>query len=93
MEMARSFNKLNAEGGHGPKFLSDHPNPENHEHAIQQEARVLPERRYGSETGDFKHMKEALSKIREPRPKNPTTAESLRAENHSIGERSAAPLL
>jgi predicted Zn-dependent protease len=71
MEMARFFNKLNAQGGHGLQFLSDHPNPDNREHAIQQEVRALPQQRYGYQTGDFTRMKNAVAKIKEPKPKQP----------------------
>ncbi len=69
MEMARFFHKLNAQGGHGLQFLSDHPNPDNRERAIQQEARTLPRNSRGVETGDFKKMKAAVAKIQEPKPK------------------------
>jgi len=69
MEMANFFNKLNAQGGHGLQFLSDHPNPDNRERAIQQEARSLPRQRYGYQTGDFRRMKDVVAKIREPKPK------------------------
>jgi len=69
MEMARFFNKLNAQGGHGLQFLSDHPNPANRERAIQQEARALPQKSYGSETGDFRKMKAAVVQVHEPKPK------------------------
>jgi predicted Zn-dependent protease len=72
MEMARFFNKLNAQGGaHGElaQFFSDHPNPDNREKAIEQEARALPQQKYGYETGDFKRMKDVVKKIKEPKPK------------------------
>jgi Zn-dependent protease with chaperone function len=39
--MANMFKTLAAQGGGGPEFLSDHPNPGNREQRIQQEARVL----------------------------------------------------
>jgi predicted Zn-dependent protease len=71
MEMAGFFNKLNAQGGHGLQFLSDHPNPANRERAIQQEARALPQKRYSSETGEFKRMKAVVAKIQEPKLKPP----------------------
>jgi predicted Zn-dependent protease len=71
MEMARFFNKLNAQGGHGLQFLSDHPNPLNRERAIQQEARALPQKHYSSDSGEFKRMKEVVAKIQEPKPKPP----------------------
>ncbi|HUM04240.1 MAG TPA: M48 family metallopeptidase [Terriglobales bacterium] len=76
MEMARFFNKLNAANGPGKgfagsvaQFLSDHPNPDNRERAIEQEARLLPTKSYGYQTGDFKRMKDAVAKIKEPKPK------------------------
>ncbi len=70
MEMAHFFNKLNAEGGvRAPQFLSDHPNPDNREKAIEEEARLLPQHDYGYQTGDFKRMKEEVAKIHEPKPK------------------------
>src|SRR6201997_516946 len=57
IEMARFFNKLNAEGGsRAPQFLSDHPNPDNREKAIEQEIQKMPQRQYGYETGDFQKM-------------------------------------
>src|ERR1700747_403037 len=59
MEMARFFEKLNAQGSHGLQFLSDHPNPDNREKAIQEEAHRLPQQNYGYETGEFQRMKQA----------------------------------
>jgi predicted Zn-dependent protease len=75
-EMARFFEKLNAEGGQrAPQFLSDHPNPDNREKAIQEEAQRLPERNYGYQTGDFQRMKRAVGKIHEPKPPPPAQAQ------------------
>jgi beta-barrel assembly-enhancing protease len=72
MEMARFFNKLNAQGGgRGLQFLSDHPNPANRETAIDEEARSMPQKRYGYETGEFQRMKEEVAKIHEPPPPKP----------------------
>ncbi len=72
MEMARFFNKLSEQGGSSnsniAQFFSDHPNPGNREQAIEQEARSLPHRSYGYQSGDFQRMKAAVAKIREPRP-------------------------
>lgn len=77
MEMAHFFTKLNSLSnspgkgfaGSVAQFMSDHPNPDNREKAIEQEARVLPQRTYGYQTGDFKRMKEVVAKIHEPAPK------------------------
>jgi thiamine biosynthesis protein ThiS len=79
MEMARFFNKLgglsNSPGkgfaGSVAQFMSDHPNPDNREQAIEREASLLPQQTYGYQTGDFKRMKEVVGKIHEPAPKQP----------------------
>ncbi len=73
MEMAHFFTKLSSPGngmaGRVEEFLSDHPNPGNREKAIEEEARALPQQKYGYETGDFKKMKAAVMNIHEPKPK------------------------
>src|SRR5271157_3491204 len=75
MEMAKFFDKLNANGGSSaPQFLSDHPNPANREKAIEQEAARLPERTYGYETGKFQQMKKVVATIHEP-PDKPKPAQ------------------
>lgn len=75
MEMAHFFNKLGSPGkgmvGNVAQFLSDHPNPDNRERAIEQEARLLPQQKYGYESGEFKRMKGVVAKIHEPAPKPP----------------------
>src|SRR6267378_58869 len=69
-EMARFFEKLNGEGGQrAPQFLSDHPNPDNREKAIQEEAQRLPQQNYRYQTGQFQRMKQAVAQIHEPKPK------------------------
>ncbi len=44
--LADFFQKLATQGGEGPQFLSDHPNPGNREQAIQQEIANWPPKRY-----------------------------------------------
>ena len=69
-EMARFFNKLNSEGGSRPlQFLSDHPNPDNRERAIEQEISRMPQQNYGYKSGEFQKMKKLVAGIREPAPK------------------------
>ena len=47
VEMARFFEKLEAEGGsRGLEFFSSHPNPGNRVKAVQQELQYLPQRQY-----------------------------------------------
>lgn len=69
IEMARFFEKLEAEGGsRGPQFLSDHPNPGNRMKAIEAEIRAMPQRSYDTErTGDFSHIKSLVSGLPAPR--------------------------
>jgi beta-barrel assembly-enhancing protease len=70
LEMAKFFEKLNANGGSSAfQFLSDHPNPGNREKAIEQEAARLPEQTYGYQTGKFQQMKKVVATIHEPPPK------------------------
>jgi predicted Zn-dependent protease len=73
IEMARFFEKLSAQagaaGGAGLQFMSDHPNPDNRQRAIEEEVGRLPHRTYGYETGDFQRMKQVVAGIKEPKPK------------------------
>jgi predicted Zn-dependent protease len=72
IEMARFFEKLNAEGGQrAPQFLSDHPNPENRQKAIEEEITRLPQQSYGYQTGEFERMKQVVAKMHEPKPPAP----------------------
>jgi len=76
MEMARFFEKLNQQGGQRTiQFLSDHPNPENREKAIEQEVHRLPEQPYSYQTGDFQRMKAVIARVREPKPPAPAKAQ------------------
>ncbi len=72
-QMARFFEKLNAKGGFTTiQFFSDHPNPENRSKAIDDEARRLPQRSYGYQTGQFSQMKMEVANIHEASPKKPS---------------------
>lgn len=44
--MADFFNTLESQGGSGPQFMSDHPNPGNREEAIQKEIQGWPPEKY-----------------------------------------------
>ena len=68
IEMARFFDKLEAEGGaRAPQFLSSHPNPGNRKQAIENEIRQLPPRQYNADTGQLPRMKAIVARI--PAPK------------------------
>jgi hypothetical protein len=67
IEMARFFEKLEAEGGsRGPQFLSDHPNPGNRVKYVQEEIRYLPQRSYSADTGDLPRAKSLVGGLPPP---------------------------
>ncbi len=70
-QLAKFFEKLNSGSGGAStvQFFSDHPNPDNREKAIEQEAARLPTRSYGYQTGQFQQMKRVVTGIHEPAPK------------------------
>jgi hypothetical protein len=51
--LADFFKTLEAQGGAGPQFLSDHPNPGNREAAIQREIQEWPPIQYRTDSPDF----------------------------------------
>ncbi len=64
VEMARFFEKLEAEGGQRiPQFLSSHPNPGNRVKAVEDEIRLLPRREYTAGTGQFPRAKQIVEKL------------------------------
>lgn len=73
IEMARFFEKLEAESGKGnwlTNMMSDHPNPGNRQKRIQQEIQLMPARQYNGETGDFKRVQQitkGLPKMEKPK--------------------------
>jgi hypothetical protein len=78
IEMARFFEKLEAQGGHnGPQFLSDHPNPGNRVKAVSDEIRYLPQRSYDAQEGNLARMKAIVAELPPP-PKAPATGRNLK---------------
>jgi hypothetical protein len=68
IEMARFFEKIEAEGGaRGPQFLSDHPNPGNRLKAIEDEIQHMPQRNYTADTGQLARMKAIVAKLPPPK--------------------------
>jgi predicted Zn-dependent protease len=64
LEMARFFEKLEAEGGsRAPQFLSSHPNPENRVAAVQRELTAFPPREYDAASSQFGQMKRAIAAL------------------------------
>jgi|SRR5215470_10809658 len=73
MEMARFFQKLEAEGGaRGPQFLSDHPNPGNRVTAVRNEVSYLPQRSYSKgNTAELTRVQSVVKQIKVPPPRPP----------------------
>jgi len=95
LEMARFFEKLEAQGGsRGPQFLSDHPNPGNRLKAIEEEIRYMPQRSYTADTGQLARMKAIVAKL--PAPKKSlaqsASAQSAPTPGGSPRSGSSAPL-
>jgi hypothetical protein len=62
VEMARFFEKLEAQGGRGgPQFLSSHPNPGNRMKEIQEEIQYMPKGNYTA--GNTNEFREAQSRV------------------------------
>lgn len=62
--LADFFRKLEAQGGSGPQFLSDHPNPGNREQAISNEVRNWPQKNYIAGSSDFAQARQQASGTR-----------------------------
>jgi len=62
--MADFFKMLAAQGGEGPQFLSDHPNPGNREQAIQQEIANWPPTTYKTSSPAFERARQLATKIK-----------------------------
>jgi len=70
LELARFFETLESRNGsRGIQFFSDHPNPGNREHAIEEEADKIGRRTYNYQTGEFQRMKQVVAGIHEPPPR------------------------
>jgi hypothetical protein len=62
--LADFFKKLEQQGGTGPQFLSDHPNPGNREAAIQKEIADWPARQYQATSAAFAKAKEHATGVK-----------------------------
>jgi Zn-dependent protease with chaperone function len=73
IEMARFFEKLEAESGKSSRimeFLASHPNPGNRVKAVQDEIQLLPRRDYTAGTADISSVKQVAQRLPDP-PKKP----------------------
>jgi Zn-dependent protease with chaperone function len=86
IEMARFFEKLEAETGKGSaltQFLSDHPNPGNRVKAVEAEIRLMPRRDYNADSGQLPRVKEIVKNVKvepkkQPAALNPSDISSSR---------------
>ena len=62
--MADFFKTLEAQGGSGPQFLSDHPNPGNREAAIQKEIQGWPPENYRTDSPEFAKVRQDAAGIK-----------------------------
>jgi beta-barrel assembly-enhancing protease len=62
--MADFFKTLEAQGGAGPQFLSDHPNPGNREAAIQKEIKQWPPKTYQAPNAEFANVRQHAAGIK-----------------------------
>jgi beta-barrel assembly-enhancing protease len=62
--LADFFKTLEAQGGAGPQFLSDHPNPGNREAAIQKEIQGWPPEKYSSDSAAFAKAREQAATVK-----------------------------
>ncbi len=62
--LADFFKTLEAEGGTGPQFLSDHPNPGNREVAIQKEIQEWPAKTYQTSSTEFTNVRQHASSVK-----------------------------
>jgi Zn-dependent protease with chaperone function len=62
--MADFFKTLEAQGGSGPQFLSDHPNPGNREAAIQKEIQAWPPEKYLPSSAAFTTTREHAATVK-----------------------------
>jgi Zn-dependent protease with chaperone function len=64
MELANFFEVLAKQGGSGPQFLSDHPNPGNRSAAIAKEIRNWPPEKYTSSSSSFQDAKKQSTGVK-----------------------------
>ncbi len=62
--LADFFQKLSEEGGSGPQWLSDHPNPGNREQAIQSEIANWPPKQYNTNNAAFLQVKQQAEALK-----------------------------
>jgi len=62
--MAEFFQKLEKQGGSGPQFLSDHPNPGNRVQAVEEEIKDWPSKPYQDNSQAFVAAKQEAAKTK-----------------------------
>jgi predicted Zn-dependent protease len=87
IEMARFFEKLEAESGKGnwlTNFMSDHPNPGNRVKSVSEEIRLLPQRTYDAESGQLPQVKAQIQGLPEAPKKAPPGAAVAKGDPRNV---------
>src|SRR4030095_14352971 len=87
-EMAHMFQTIEKQGGGGPEFLSDHPNPGNRVQAINREAEMLHVQGGRGSTGDLQGIHARLNQM----PQAPTTEQVARSRQGGQGQDGRVPV-
>jgi hypothetical protein len=91
IEMARFFEKLEAEAGKSGRlsqFFSDHPNPGNRVKAVQEEIKFLPAKAsYNGESGTLPRMKQVVAKLGDPPKPTSNTASAAQGNQDPAASR------
>jgi Zn-dependent protease with chaperone function len=62
--LADFFKKLEQQGGNGPQFLSDHPNPGNREAAIAKQIANWPPKNFVNNSPEFASAKQSATRVK-----------------------------
>jgi predicted Zn-dependent protease len=62
--LADFFKTLEAQGGTGPQFMSDHPNPGNRDLAIQKEIQGWPPEQYRADSPEFTRVRQQATGVK-----------------------------
>lgn len=92
VEMARFFEKLEAEGGNRTmQFFSSHPNPGNRVKAVEKEVGFMKPRQYTAGEGDLSRMKRIVADLHKNLPKKPAPGSQSAAPPASSSQKAPMP--
>ncbi len=89
IEMARFFEKLNAEVGEAgrpkglEKWLADHPDTLNRVKYVEEDIQYYPPKEYTADSGQFEKIKKAVAQIPPPKPKPGALTQPVQSQARS----------